>query len=165
MIILQNSADGTVNKTLEIPKVVEWEGRYIRVDSIAFSPDGRTLVGGLVEGSPATMGVNGKIVLWDVATGIIVHTMDGHTNGVNFITFSPDGRILASASLDCTVKLWDTASGTYLQTLAGDYAQGCDQNNHIKYNVYVYSPTFSSDGHTLAFASSYGILVWSLDIN
>jgi len=43
----------------------------------------------------------------------------GHTDRVTSIAFSPDDMLLASASLDKTVKLWDVAAGQVLRTLSG----------------------------------------------
>ncbi|KAJ3057102.1 hypothetical protein HK097_000566 [Rhizophlyctis rosea] len=45
--------------------------------------------------------------------------MTGHQQLVNHLSFSPDGRILASASFDKSVKLWDGATGKFITTLRG----------------------------------------------
>ncbi|KAF2811756.1 uncharacterized protein BDZ99DRAFT_487370 [Mytilinidion resinicola] len=69
-----------------------------------------------------------------------LQTLEGHSSFVNSVAFSHDSARLASASDDCTVKIWDVSSGACLQTLEG-------------HSNIVSSVAFSHDSAQLASAS------------
>jgi hypothetical protein len=80
--------------------------------------------------------------------------LTAHTRPVSSVGFSPDGKTLASGSLDNTVILWDVATGKPVgQPLEGHTDGG------------VYSVGFRPDGKTLASSGSYDawIILWDLN--
>ena len=87
-----------------------------RVDSLAFSPDGRTFASGNADG---TIILSGPIVQLDRSTGA-QKTLVGHTHWISSLAFSPDGKTLASDSRDGTIRLWDVITGEEKYTLKKD---------------------------------------------
>jgi WD40 repeat protein len=70
-------------------------------------------------GKTLATGTWDRITLWDMATGEELHTLKRHHRAVACVTFSPNATMLASGSLDLTIKLWDVATGKELRTLRG----------------------------------------------
>ena len=80
--------------------------------------------------------------------GALLQTLEGHTDLITSVAFSPNGQKLASGSWDGTVRVWDTASGVHLQTF--DHQCG------------VQSITFSPLGQKLASGSRDGLRIWDV---
>ncbi len=50
---------------------------------------------------------------------LVLYTLNGHTDRVTSICYSPNGQQIASGSIDKTIKIWDTATGQFLYALSG----------------------------------------------
>ena len=103
-ICILDRITGKLQKTFAVPVT---EGIF----STAFSPDGKIVAIGSRESN---------IYLSDLNTGELKWTLPGHSDDVQRVVFSPDGRTLASSSyLDETVRIWDVHTGEHKRTLTG----------------------------------------------
>ena len=103
-------------------------GHTGRINSIAFSPDGRTLASGSSDNT---------VCLWNASTRTETGRLEGHTAAVNSVSFSPDGHSLLSKGDDKTLRLWDVGTQMQIYTLEGHTGS-------------IESVSFSPDGQTLA---------------
>jgi RNA polymerase sigma factor (sigma-70 family) len=106
------------------------------VDAFALSPDGKTL---------ATAG-RSTIVLWDAATGK-ERSRIASPAVVRSLTFTPDGKSLASGADDNTIRLWDGATGKEQRKFEGHEAR--EEKEIGSKWVGVYRLLFAPDGKTL----------------
>ena len=75
-------------------------------------------------------------------------TLTNHSQAVNCVAFSPDGKRLATGSVGNPVQIWDTATGKIVKTLP-------EQN--------VVSLAFAPDGQTLGVGGRDQVVVWNLE--
>lgn len=108
--------------------------------SIAFSADGARVLSGNNDRT---------LRLWDIASGKLLRTYEGHRGSINSAVFSPDGRFILSSGTDYTVRLWDANTAQLLRT--------------YDLTLQAYSVAFSPDGRYALLACDDGVTVWSLD--
>jgi len=155
---------------------------HMSINSLAFLPDGKTLVAG---------GDAGRVRVFDAITGKQVRELSGFSKIVNAVAVSSDGKTIAAAGVDNDVRLWDAASGeaglvmkghkTWIAGLTfggdGKTIVSVDQNAHLFVwdratgkqvttmdgeNGYTYVVAASPDGKLLAWGVEGGVRLWDV---
>lgn len=117
--------------------------------SLAYSPDGRLLAASVPGPGP-------NVMLWRLSDGLLVHRLDGVGEATFDVSFSPDGKLLATAGGYATsgsspgiVKLWNVADGSLLMIIPAHCGSLAD------------AASFSHDGTMLVTAGAAGpVEVW-----
>jgi len=109
LIIADRSAikilDIHLKKIIRTIKTLEWD----ETNYASFSHDAKNFV--------SSQGKKIKIWSWDNEKGHIIHILNGHSDIVNSVYYSPDGKYIISSSSDNSIKIWDSQTGIFLKTL------------------------------------------------
>jgi WD40 repeat protein len=101
------------------------------VQAVAFSPDGRYVATGAVDGTAR---------IWDTVTGSPVGSVLQHESAITALSYSPDGSRILTATRDSTARLWDARSGAPLEIV-------------FRHRSGITSATFSADGRQVVTTS------------
>jgi WD40 repeat protein len=143
--------DGTCTKVLR-------DERMDCVCSLAFSPDGTTLVSGgsrVIQDEDGEEDEFGIILLWDLSrenTGsTLFYQSQERTSDIFSIAYSPDGQYLAAGSSDSKVRLWNVAHRSWQSVFEG-------------HSDFIQSVCFSPNGKILVSASDdRSVVLWDVD--
>lgn len=89
-------------------------GHIHPVSVVRFSPDGTRFASATAGFDAQTRPLPGEVKVWDSQNGKELRFLKGHTAGVSSLGWSLDGKQLASASADRTVRVWDAQTGEQL---------------------------------------------------
>lgn len=104
---------------------------------------------------------DGLIRIREIATGERLRQLRGHSDRVFSLTFSPDGKLIASSSQDCTTRLWDAQSGKFLHFFEKAVV---DAYGFQPSRIFVWYLKFLPEANRLIGFGSWGTVV-SWDLN
>jgi len=132
-IIILNAITGSQTAVLS--------GHEGPVFSVAYSPDGISLVSGSLDNT---------VKLWDAQTGGVVKTFYGHTKCVSSVSVSADCARIASGSWDETLRLWDIQTGECYYVI--------NQEDGVEHVIF-----FPTDPQHLLFICQDKVKQWDID--
>lgn len=150
------SPDGRLIFTAGHNSIHRWDGftcaamgEFVRehgvIRSFALSSDGKRLATATRELNQNGMKERACVRLWDAETGTTLGATMEHPQMVDEVTFSPDGKLLATGCRDGSTRLWDGMTGAFVASSnSGGFVQGV---------------SFSPDGQRLAAATTRKILI------
>ena len=119
------AVSGASDGTLRVWDIEEGEclktldGHVDSVGAVSITPDGRMIVCGCAGFNTMSDSWQGTVRMWDIENGQCVKTLVGHTNVVDAVSVTPDGRVAVSGSDDKTLRVWDLDTGQCLKIFEG----------------------------------------------